>query len=79
MDWREHIVSDRKVLRGKPVIKGTRLSVEHLIQLFASGWTEKQILDNYPRLTDKHLRAVFFYIQECMQDGLLFESPARSA
>ncbi|WP_421889465.1 DUF433 domain-containing protein [Marinoscillum sp.] len=38
---------------------------------FAQGWTEQQILDNYPRLTQESLQAVFAYIQECLKDGLL--------
>jgi uncharacterized protein (DUF433 family) len=73
--WREHIVSDPDILLGKPVIKGTRLSVEHIVQLLAQGWTEDQLLDNYPRLQREDLLAVFSYIHDCIRDGLLFESP----
>lgn len=51
MEWREHVISDNKVLLGKPTVKGTRISVEHIIGLIAQGWTEQQILENYPRLT----------------------------
>jgi uncharacterized protein (DUF433 family) len=61
MDWRKHIRSDQNVLVGKPVVKGTRLSVEFLLSLFAAGWTEKQVLDNYPTLTPQSLRAVFAF------------------
>ena len=71
MEWREHVISDNNVLLGKPIVKGTRLSVEHIIGLLAQGWTEQQILDNYPRLTQESLQAVFAYIQECLKDGLL--------
>lgn len=73
MSWRDHIHSDRSVLLGKPVIKGTRISVEFLMGLFASGWTEQQILENYPRLAKEDLQAVFAYAQECLQDGLMYE------
>ena len=79
MDWREHIEVNENILVGKPIIKGTRLSVEHVIDLFASGWTEQQILDNYPRLTKKDLQAIFIYIQEGLKDGLMFNKPLRSA
>lgn len=72
MNWREYIVSDKEVLLGKPTIKGTRISVDHIVSLFAQGWTEQQILDNYPRLTTESLKAVFSYLHDCMQDGLLF-------
>lgn len=72
MNWKEFIISDKEVLLGKPVIKGTRISVEHIIGLFAQGWTEKEILENYPRLTKESLKAVFAYLQDCIHDGLLF-------
>lgn len=47
MKWQDYIVSNKKVLLGKPTIKGTRLSVDHIVGLLAQGWNEKQILDNY--------------------------------
>ena len=72
MNWQDYIHSDDKILVGKPVIKGTRISVEFLIELMASGWSRQQILDNYPRLTNDAVTAVFLYVLECMRDGLLF-------
>ncbi len=72
MDWREYIHSDPEVLLGKPVVKGTRLSVEFILGLFAAGWTEKQVLDNYPTLTPQSLRAVFAFARECMREEALF-------
>ena len=74
MEWRDHVISDDKVLLGKPTVKGTRISVEHIIGLLAQGWTEQQILENYPRLTNESLQAVFSYIQDCMKDGLLYSN-----
>lgn len=79
MNWKDHIISDKEVLLGKPTIKGTRLSVEHIIGLLAQGWSEAQILESYPRLTKESLQAVFAYIQECMKDGLLFPPIKQSA
>ncbi|MEM6816597.1 MAG: DUF433 domain-containing protein, partial [Bacteroidota bacterium] len=67
MEWREHVISDNKVLLGKPTVKGTRVSVEHILGLLAQGWTEQQIIENYPRLTNESLKAVFSYIQDCMK------------
>ena len=52
MDWQEYIISDKEVLLGKPTIKGTRVSVEHNVGLLAQGWTEVEILENFPRLTE---------------------------
>ena len=57
MNWHEHIVADASVLTGKPVIRGTRVSVEFILNLFAEGWSEQEVLRNYPGLTQEHLRA----------------------
>ena len=78
MDWREHIETNENILLGKPVIKGTRISVEHIIDILASGWTEEQILENYPRLSKENLQAVFAYIQEIIKDGLIYNRPVKS-
>jgi uncharacterized protein (DUF433 family) len=75
INWKEHIISDKNILLGKPTIKGTRLSIEHLVDLFAQGWSEQQVLENYPSLTNKDLFAVFAYVRECLQDGLMYELP----
>ena len=60
-DWRDHIHSDPKVLRGKPVVKGTRLAVDFLLGLLAAGWTEQQVLASYPTLTAEALKAVYAF------------------
>ncbi len=79
MKWQNYIVSDKEVLLGKPTIKGTRISVEHIVGLFAQGWTENEILENFPRLTKESLQAVFAYIQDCINDGLLFTPTRKTA
>jgi len=79
MKWEDYIISDKDILLGKPTIKGTRISVEHIVGLLAQGWTEGQILENYPRLTKESLQAVFSYLQECLHDGLLFSPIKKSA
>ncbi len=79
MDWQNYIVSDKDVLLGKPTIKGTRISVEHIVGLLAQGWTENDILENYPRLKKQSLQAVFAYIQDCIHDGLLFTPTRKTA
>lgn len=58
------IVRDPKLLGGKPVVRGTRLSVEFILGLFADGWVHEQVLDSYPSLTPDALRAVFAYAAE---------------
>lgn len=79
MNWNDYIISDKEILLGKPVVKGTRIAVEHVVGLLAQGWSEAQILENYPRLTKESLQAIFLYIQECINDGLLFSSIKKSA
>lgn len=79
MNWQDYITSDKEVLLGKPTIKGTRISVEHIVGLMAQGWTENEILENFPRLTKQSLQAVFAYIQDCINDGLLFTPTRKTA
>jgi uncharacterized protein (DUF433 family) len=66
MTWSEHIVSDPKVLGGKPTIRGTRLAVDFILNLLAEGWTQEQVLENYPSLTPETLRAVFAYAADAL-------------
>ena len=72
MDWKEYIHSDAKVLVGKPVVKGTRLSIDFILALFAEGWSTEDILENYPSLTQESLRAVFAFAAECMREEALY-------
>ena len=67
MDWQTRIVIDPNILVGKPVVKGTRLAVEFIVGLLAQGWTEKQIKQNYPGLTDEDIRACLAYAAELLQ------------
>ena len=60
-DWTPHISIDPNVAFGKPVVAGTRLAVEFILDCFAGGWTEEQVLESYPHLTRDSLRAVFAY------------------
>jgi len=61
MNWQDRIVVDLKVLVGKPVVKGTRISVELVVDLMAAGWTEAQILDSYPNLKPEDIRVCSEY------------------
>jgi uncharacterized protein (DUF433 family) len=72
MNWQDYIVSDKQILLGKPIIKGTRISVELILELFSSGWTEQQILESYPTINSDSLRAVFAYLKDCIQQELYF-------
>jgi uncharacterized protein (DUF433 family) len=72
IDWKECINSDPEILLGKPVVKGTRLSVEFILGLFAEGWTEQQVIANSPTLTKERLRAVFAFAADCMREESLY-------
>ena len=56
-NYRKKIVINSKVLRGKPVIKGTRISVEFILELLSSGMTVKEILQEYPHLKKDEILA----------------------
>ncbi|MGB3944636.1 MAG: DUF433 domain-containing protein [Methanothrix sp.] len=57
MIWQDRIVVDPEILAGKPVIRGTRLAVEFVIGLLAQGWSEAEVLRNYPGLTSEDVQA----------------------
>lgn len=59
--WTDRIVIDDAILTGKPVIKGTRLAVEFIIDLLACGWSEAEILENYPGIVMEDIRACLAY------------------
>ena len=67
MGWRDRITVDPDVLAGKPVVKGTRIAVELIVDLLARGWTQEQILDNYPHLTPEDIRACLTYAGEVLR------------
>ncbi len=74
MNWKAHIHSDPKILLGKPVIKGTRLSVEFVLGLFSEGWTQQQILESYPTLNAESIQAVFAFATECLKEDVFYTS-----
>jgi uncharacterized protein (DUF433 family) len=61
MDWQSRIEFKDDVLAGKPVIKGTRLAVEFVVDLLSQGWSEQDILDNYPTIRAEDIRACLAY------------------
>ena len=71
-NWREEIESRPDVLCGKPCLKGTRLSVEHLVGLLAQGWPAEEVLDAYPGVTREQLLACLKYAAESVANDQLF-------
>ena len=70
------IVLDPQILSGKPVIAGTRLSVEFVIGLLAEGWSEAEIFANYPGLTRDHILACLAYARDALSSEKVFPSAA---
>ena len=59
--WQNRIVVNPLVLVGKPIIKGTRISVDFILELLAHGWTNKQIIKNYPQVQVEDIHAALEY------------------
>lgn len=72
MDWRSRIVADTDVLVGKPVIKGTRISVELVMDLLAAGYTPDQIRQQYNHLTSDDIHACLAYAREVISSERMF-------
>lgn len=72
MDWQTRITINPNILVGKPVIKGTRISVEMILDLLAAGWTTEKILENYPSLNSDDIRACLAYASEILHGERVF-------
>lgn len=72
----QRITLDPKVLAGKPVIRGSRLSVEFIIGLMADGWSEADILSSYPGITREDIIACLAYARDALSSEKVFPSAA---
>jgi uncharacterized protein (DUF433 family) len=68
MEWRDRIVSDPDILVGKPVVKGTRISVELILGWLANGWTHEQILESYPNISREDILAALAFATERLHE-----------
>lgn len=66
------IVLDPAILAGKPVIRGTRLSVDFIIGLMADGWSEPDILRNYPGLAHEDIAACLAYARDVLKSEKVY-------
>jgi uncharacterized protein (DUF433 family) len=72
MTWRDRIELDPEVLVGKPVVRGTRLAVEFVLDMIASGVSEQEILSDYPRLTHDDILACVAYATEVLKSERVY-------
>jgi uncharacterized protein (DUF433 family) len=75
-DHENRIIIDPKILVGKPVIRGTRIAVEFIIDLLAEGWTQQQILTNYPHLQADDITACLHYAGSVLRQERVYPIPA---
>ncbi len=61
MNWQDHVETNPAVMTGKPVIKGTRITIEIILERLGDGWTDAEIFDAYPHLKPEHIRAAQSY------------------
>lgn len=76
MNWQERITVDPKVLVGKPIIKGTRISVEFVVDLLGRGWTVEQVLQEYDHLTPEDIQACLAYASEVLKSERVYPLPS---
>lgn len=72
----DRIILDPEVLCGKPIIRGTRLSVEFVVGLLAQGWSVRQVVDNYPGLQSEDVYACLQYAGEMLRSERVYPVPA---
>lgn len=69
------IVVNPEILGGKPIIEGTRLSVEHVLGLLASGMSHTEIFEAYPELNEEKLQLVLAYASRALQYEVIIDLP----
>jgi uncharacterized protein (DUF433 family) len=75
MDWRKYVHSDVKIMMGKPVIIGTRIPVELILEKIAAGETFEQILAAHPRLTREAICAAIAFAAEALRADVVYPVP----
>ncbi len=70
--YKELIVSDPNIMMGKPLVKGTRITVELILEKLAAGETVEQILDAHPRLTHEGIQAALTFAAEVLKGDVVY-------
>lgn len=71
IQWREHIISDPKIMFGKPVIKGTRIPVDLILEKLAAGETQEQLLSAYTSISAADISACLQFASESVKNDII--------
>jgi uncharacterized protein (DUF433 family) len=74
--WADRIVLDPQVLSGKPIIKGTRISVELIVDLLGRGYSVEDVLKQYEHITREDVRACIAYAADVLKGERVYGIPA---
>ena len=76
MSWPDRVVVDPEVLAGKPIVRGTRLAVEFILDLLAAGQSEADIVANYPGLAHEDVLACLAYASHLAHESKAYPLPS---
>lgn len=76
VNWKERITVDPEVLTGKPIIKGTRISVGFVVELLGRGATVTDILEEYDHITAEDIQACLAYSGELLKSERIYVNPS---
>ena len=71
----ELITSDPDIMMGKPVVAGTRIPVDLVLDKLAAGETAEQIIESHPRLTSEAIRAALAFAAQAMRADIVYPLP----
>jgi uncharacterized protein (DUF433 family) len=77
MESGDRIIIDPDILAGKPILKGTRISVEFLLELLSNGWSHEAILENYPQIRRDDILAALRYATALLKDEHVYPLPQK--
>ena len=76
MNWHDRITINEKLLAGKPVVKGTRIAVEFVVDLLGRGWSVDRILREYDHLTADDVQACLSYASDVLKSERVYAVPS---
>ncbi|MDX1999701.1 MAG: DUF433 domain-containing protein [Thermoanaerobaculia bacterium] len=76
MDWHDRITLDTEILLGKPVIRGTRIAVEFVIDLLARGYRAEDVIEQYEFLSLEDIQACLAYAGDALRSERVYAIPA---